>query len=107
MFGDDYGDLDPYFFSNYITSTPQYKPLPIELHEPHYDGKRILNKMLESGKLERVQGNWPEVIGTIVTDRKKIEIKTLEFDKKIESEPLRLTKRSSACLDFYDYNNER
>lgn len=100
MFGDDYGDLDPYFFSNYITSTPLYKPLPIELHEPYYDGKRILDKMLESGKLERVQGNWPGVIGTIVTARRKIEIKILKFDKKIESEPLKADKKKFSLLRF-------
>lgn len=100
MFGDDYGDLDPYFFSNYITSTPQYKPLPIELYEPYYDGKRILDKMLELGKLERVQSNWPGLIGTIVTDRKKIDIKTLEFDKKIESEPIKVNKKKFIPLRF-------
>nr|WP_322623348.1 hypothetical protein [uncultured Flavobacterium sp.] len=100
MFGDDYGDLDPYFFPSYIISTPRYKPLPVAFNELYHDGKRILDKMLELGKLERVQGNWPRVMGTIVTDRRKIEIKILKFDKKVESEPIKFEKKKFSLLRF-------
>ena len=31
VFGLEFGDLDPYFFSKFIKSTPNYRPLPISI----------------------------------------------------------------------------
>lgn len=41
VFGQEFGDLDPYFFSKFIKSTPKYRPLPVEIFEDYEDGVRI------------------------------------------------------------------
>lgn len=74
-FGLEFGDLDPYFFSIFIKSTPNYQPLPVEIYEDYADGVRINEKMLSLGKFEHINSNFKNHTGIVVTDREKIEIK--------------------------------
>jgi hypothetical protein len=50
----EFGALDPYFFVEYIKTTKKYRPLPVEFYEDFWDGDRILEKMLQLGKFERI-----------------------------------------------------
>lgn len=81
MFGMEFGDLDPYFFSLYINSTPEYQPLPVTIHENFEDGKRILDMMLQLGLLEQINSNLENHSGLVIKDRNKIEIKIYNPDK--------------------------
>jgi hypothetical protein len=87
MFGHDFGELDPYFFSEYITSTPKYHPLPVTIYEPFHDGERILTKMLELGKFESIPSNWPNKQGIVVKDKNKIEVKVFDASKNYAQKP--------------------
>lgn len=91
-FGLEFGELDPYFFSRYIKSTPAYQPLPVKINNDFEDGRRILNVMLELGRFEIINSNIEGKKGIIVKDRKKykIEVTTssemfLKMLEKIES----------------------
>lgn len=75
VFGQEFGDLDPYFFSKFIKSTPKYTPLPVEIFEDYADAVRINERMLSLGKFERVSSNVGNHFGIVVTDRQKVEIK--------------------------------
>ncbi len=75
MFGMEFGDLDPYFFSIFIKSTPEYQPLPIEIFDDFDDGKKILDVMLSLGYLEKIHSNIEHYSGTVVKDRDKVDIK--------------------------------
>lgn len=75
VFSLEFGDLDPYFFSIFIKSTPEYQPLPVEIYEDYADGVRINEKMLSLGKFEHINSNFKNHSGIVVTDRKKVEIK--------------------------------
>lgn len=75
MFGMEFGDLDPYFFSIYIKSTPQYQPLPINIYENFDDGHRILEVMLNLGLFENINSNLKNHTGIVVKDREKVRIK--------------------------------
>lgn len=81
MFGMEFGDLDPYFFSLYIKSTPEYQPLPITIYEDFEDGERILDVMLQLGLLERINSNLENHSGLVIKDRNKVEIKIYNPDK--------------------------
>lgn len=74
VFGQEFGDLDPYFFSKFIKSTPKYKPLPVEIFEDYADGVRINEKMLSLGKFETISSNVGNHYGIVVADRQKVEI---------------------------------
>jgi hypothetical protein len=76
VFGQEFGALDPYFFSKYIKSTKKYNPLPIEIFEDYADGERINEKMISLGKFERISSNIGNHFGIVVTDRSKVEIKS-------------------------------
>lgn len=76
-FGLEFGQLDPYFFSNFIKTTESYAPLPTEIHHEYEDGKVILNQMIKLGKFEYVNSNWPNTKGIVVTDRDRIPVKQL------------------------------
>jgi hypothetical protein len=76
VFGLEFGDLDPYFFTNFINTTPDYKPLPVRLFEPYDDGVRINEKMLAIGKFEIISSSISNHFGIAVTDRNKIELET-------------------------------
>lgn len=84
VFGLEFGDLDPYFFSIFIKSTPEYQPLPVEIYEDYADGARINDKMLSLGKFERINSNFKNHSGIVVTDRDKIEIKEYVPEEKPE-----------------------
>lgn len=87
VFGLEFGDLDPYFFSKYIKSTPIYKPLPVEIYEDYADGVRINEKMISLGKFERIDSNVVNHFGIVVTDREKITIKSYkELDEQYEKQ---------------------
>jgi len=86
VFGLEFGDLDPYFFTRYIKSTPKYNPLPIAIFEDYADGIRINEKMLSLGKFERISSNVGNHYGIVVTDRQKVEIKSFEEISKIHEQ---------------------
>ena len=69
VFGMEFGDLDPYFFTGFIKSTHAYQPLPVAIYEDYADGARIIEKMLALGKFERVNSNVGSHSGVVVTDR--------------------------------------
>lgn len=82
VFGQEFGDLDPYFFSQYIKSTIKYKPLPIEIYEDYADGLKINETMISLGKFEKINSNVGNHYGTVVSDRQKVEIKSyLDLEK--------------------------
>lgn len=100
MFGMEFGDLDPYFFSLYIKSTPEYQPLPINIYEDFHDGYQILKVMLKLGLFERISSNIPNHSGIVVKDREKIEIKVFNPETDfIESE-----SKISKILRFLKFN---
>lgn len=74
-FGLEFGQLDPYFFTRFIKSTKEYEPLPVGIYCDYADGDRILNKMVELGRFEIINSNWPNHHGIVVTDREKVEVK--------------------------------
>lgn len=78
VFGMEFGDLDPYFFTDFIKSTPTYKPLPVAIYEDYADGAKIIEMMLALGKFERVNSNVGGHTGVVVTDREKVVIKSYE-----------------------------
>lgn len=87
VFGLEFGDLDPYFFTNYIKSTPKYNPLPVDIFEDYADGARIIEKMISLGKFEKINSNVGEKFGVVVKDRKKVEIKSyLDLQKLYEEQ---------------------
>lgn len=87
VFGQEFGDLDPYFFSKYIKSTQKYKPLPVEIFEDYADGVKINEKMLSLGKFERISSNVGNHYGIVVADRQKVEIKSyLDLDKMYQEQ---------------------
>ncbi len=68
-YGNNFGALDPYFFTRYINSTPDYYPLPVAIYEDFHDGVRILEIMEKIGKFEKVEGVFKGCYGSIVKDR--------------------------------------
>lgn len=86
VYGLEFGDLDPYFFSKFIKSTPKYQPLPVAIFEDYADGVRINEKMISLGKFERINSNIENYYGTAVTDRQKVEIKSYLDLKKIHEQ---------------------
>ena len=93
VFGLEFGDLDPYFFSKFIKSTPKYRPLPIDIFEDYADGARINEKMISLGKFERISSNVGNHYGIVVTDRQKVEIKSyLDLEKMYEEQNKQVEK---------------
>lgn len=82
-YGEEFGELDPYFFSIFIKTTPEFQPLPIHIYEDYHDGKRILETMYKLGKFELINSNFGGREGYVVKDRLKKEVKQPE--KGIES----------------------
>lgn len=76
--GEEYGALDPYFFTNYIKSSQQYYPLPVEIYEDYADGAKIIEVMLRLGKLELINSNIPDRFTAVVTDRDRIAVKIFD-----------------------------
>ena len=79
VFGLEFGDLDPYFFSNYIKSTKEYQPLPIQIYEEYSDGLRIIERLTSKGIFEKINSTFPGHFGTVPKNREnKVAIQTLE-----------------------------
>ena len=93
VFGLEFGDLDPYFFSKFIKSTPKYRPLPVDIFEDYADGERIIEKMISLGKFERISSNVGNHYGIVVTDRQKVEIKSYLNLEKLYEERARKTEQ--------------
>jgi hypothetical protein len=68
VFGLEFGVLDPYFFSLFLTSTPEYQPLPVAIHEDYPDGARIIEKMLSLGKFEKIYSKTEDEFRVVVAD---------------------------------------
>ncbi len=99
VFGQEFGDLDPYFFSKFIKSTPKYKPLPVEIYEDYEDGNRINEKMISLGKFERISSNVGNHNGIVVADIQKLEIKSyLDWDKMYQEQN---TQTEKPKFDFW------
>ncbi len=83
MCGSEFGELDPYFFIQYIITSKDYDVSPIYFYDENAfdDGDRILTKMIEIGKFELIQSNWPDRKSVVVINRKKVEVKLLNYDK--------------------------
>lgn len=93
IFGQEFGDLDPYFFSKFIKSTPKYAPLPVGIYEDYADGLRINEKMLKLGKFERISSNIGNHYGIVVTDRQKVKIKSyLDLEKMYQEQNKQIEK---------------
>ena len=84
VFGLEFGDLDPYFFSGFIKSTQKYKPLPVEIFESYADGERIIGKMLSLGLFEKIGSNITNHFGIVVTDREKVDIEIYKDENDIK-----------------------
>jgi len=79
VFGFEFGDLDPYFFMQYIKSTSKYHPIPVELNDSSKDGEIVIKKMLSLGIFETINSNWPNHYGTVVKNRpNKVEVITFK-----------------------------
>ena len=78
VYGEEYGVLDPYFFSMFIKTTPEFQPLPIQIYDEYGDGKSIIDAMYQLGKFEIINSNIPGIEGYIVKDRTKKNVKQLE-----------------------------
>jgi len=89
-YGLEFGQLDPYFFTGFIKSTKEYQPFPVGIYCDYADGLRILEKMVEIGKFEYVNSNWPNQKGIVVTDRDKVKVEV--YDPEVEEESLRTTR---------------
>jgi hypothetical protein len=76
--GEEFGTLDPYFFSRYIKSTQSYYPLPIEIYDDYTDGKAIIDKMIDLGRFELINSNIPDKYSAVVTHRNKVAVKIFE-----------------------------
>lgn len=101
-YGLEFGELDPYFFSKYINSTKDYEPLPVIIYDDYWDGKRILNKMLELGKFEMINSNMPETKGIVVKNRNKIEIHTYEEIEYMPQEEIKFEVNLKEKISFWD-----
>ena len=101
-YGLEFGELDPYFFSKYINSTKDYEPLPIFIYEDYWDGKRILDKMVQLGKFEIINSNMPNTTGIVVKDRNKIEIHTYEEIEYIPAEEINFEVNSEKKVSFWN-----
>lgn len=88
IFGAEFGDLDPYFFSRFIKSTLAYQPLPIDIYEDYHDGIRINEVMLSLGKFEKIDSDC-ENHGIVVADRNAFENYSLR-DRKARFDFLKL-----------------
>jgi hypothetical protein len=85
VFGLEFGDLDPYFFTRFIKSTQDYLPLPIEIYEDYADGIKIIERMLVLDKFERISSNIENHTGVVVNDRRKIHIEVYREEDLIDN----------------------
>lgn len=101
IFGEEFGDLDPYFFSKFIKSTPKYRPLPVDIFEDYEDGVRINERMLSLGKFEKISSNVGNHYGIVVADRQKVDIKSyLDLEKIFQDQN---KKTEITKFDFWKF----
>lgn len=86
IYGLEFGQLDPWFFTQFIKSTKEYEPLPVEIYCDYADSEKILKKMIELGKFEVINSNWPNQHGVVVKDREKVEVKVYISENSTLSE---------------------
>lgn len=99
VFGLEFGDLDPYFFTQYIKSTSGYFPMPLVINDNYKDGKTILETMLSLGKFEKINSNWPNHYGTVVKNRPdKVEIITFENPLEKSNDKIKVEKKGKFDL---------
>jgi len=103
VFSLEFGDLDPYFFSQFIKSTKDYSPLPVKIYDNYSDGKQIIETMLSLGKFERINSNFGNHFGIVVTDRNKIEIKPFDTEPKSADQK----KKKFSFFSFLDLKANR
>ncbi|WP_185155088.1 DUF6896 domain-containing protein [Chryseobacterium sp. c4a] len=101
MFGMEFGVLDPYFFVQFIKSTPKFQPLPVDLHKDYHDGNRILKVLFNLGLLEKINSNLEGHTGIVIKDREKIEINT--FTPEDYFEVLKPSSKWSRLLHFFKF----
>lgn len=101
VYGQEFGELDPYFFSRFIKSTPKYKPMPVDIFEDYADGARINEIMLSLGKFERISSNVGNHYGIVVADRQKVEIKSYLDVEKMYQEQNKQTEK--AKFNFWKF----
>ncbi|HBN3877449.1 TPA: hypothetical protein ROG45_004896, partial [Escherichia coli] len=82
-YGFDFGDLDPYFFSGFIKSTPAWQPLPVAIYDDYHDGSRIIQQLLALGKLQKIPSPIPQYTGVAAVDRSNVDI--ANFRSTLES----------------------
>jgi hypothetical protein len=93
VFGLEFGDLDPWFFTQYIKSTKGYHPLPVPIYEDYADGVRIIEKMLSLGKFERIPSNIENRFGVVVSDRENVSVEVYnEKPQMVERKSFNLWK---------------
>ncbi|WP_290306543.1 DUF6896 domain-containing protein [Mucilaginibacter flavus] len=95
VFGLEFGDLDPYFFTRFIKSTKAYFPLPVAIYEDYADGRRINERMLAIGKFEHINSNIENHTGIAVKDRKRVPIEIYN------PEPVTTQKPKFSLLRFF------
>ena len=101
-FGLEFGELDPYFFSKYIKSTSEYKPLPVFIYEDYWDGKRILDKMVQLDKFEEINSNMPNQKGVVVKDRIKVDIEVYEDVEIIPNGEIDFEVKVKNTISFWE-----
>jgi len=55
-FGEEFGVLDPWFFSQFLRSIPEYGPLASLLKDDYHDTVRVLEVLHRHGRLQTVTG---------------------------------------------------
>jgi len=56
-YGLEFGELDPYFFCNFINTSPELSKHDLKLYNLYRDGNQILERMCELGKFIEIQSN--------------------------------------------------
>lgn len=84
VFGLEFGDLDPYFFTRFIRSTKAYWPLPVEIYDDYHDGEQINQKMLALGKFERIAAAMPDHFGIAVANREKVNVESFQTGDEVK-----------------------
>lgn len=73
--GDIFGELDPYFFSDFILSTKEYQPLPVKIYHKYHDGVKVLNVMEKLRALKLIESNWSDRYGYVLANKNTSHIK--------------------------------
>lgn len=77
----EFGALDPQFYTQYIRTSVEYKPLPFSFESDYHDGCRIFEIMLKSGKFELISIDQNKKY-VIVKNRNKLLLNWLSTDNE-------------------------